>query len=717
MTERHGRGRDVGRQPFRAVLAAIVPLMLALLCPDLSGMAAGAASLPAWTDASFSAPPTTSLSSGCVAATCMAIEQLPDGSTALFTSTNFGGSWRQNATDFGGAALQTVACATALRCVLGANAHYFTTANGGTSWTSHANPSGIQSFATLSCLTTGACAATATTADSTTLTFSSTTSGTKWTKGATIPLWGTTGLSCTTALACTTVGWDQSVANGGGTSEHGRIYTTINGAKTWSLGLTSSNPTAFQSVSCVSTTSCVVGGGSVTGAFASRPSLYVGGPTKPWVAVTVPAQVGMVQSVSCSTSTACTAVASARSGLGAVAMSSPNAHTWTSRPLPTAITTPAFVNCSAQGKCLTLGSYAPLNTPSLATTATSTALGQPWVAGPLTLAADDLTSVSCPSSTVCAAAGDAGGIPVVEWSSDAGTTWSAKSPGLSATTLSGVSCATTAHCLVVGATRSLNADGTTALTAAAFSTADGGATWIHDPLPSAVTTLNAVSCPSPTRCIAVGYDNPTVGGGTVGAHSVIVTSGTAGATWSVVGSGTAASDLTSITCGSPTTCLALGSSPTGYAVTLASTNGGASWLFGAVDNSDSTLAAVSCASATTCYGAAPPLLSLVSAAPRLLTSTDGGLSWTSEKMLGGAASRIDALSCSAVDLCDLTASWHDPSRPAPFTFGSWTPGTPPNWNEAPLDFAAKALAPIGVGQWLAVGDPQRGTAAVSVLTS
>jgi hypothetical protein len=131
-----------------------------------------------------------------------------------------------------------------------------------------------------------------------------------------------------------------------------------------------------------------------------------------------------------------------------------------------------------------------------------------------------LSSVSCPSPRACIAAGyevDAAGapVPLVErWN---GTRWaiqpSPRLPGATSGFFFGVSCATPRSCTAVG---SVTRDRDTVALAERWA----GARWAIQPVPPPprrvraahpTAYLAAVSCPSATDCVAVGYTGNVAG--------------------------------------------------------------------------------------------------------------------------------------------------------------------------------------------------------------
>src|SRR5205807_9921015 len=94
-----------------------------------------------------------------------------------------------------------------------------------------------------------------------------------------------------------------------------------------------------------------------------------------------------------------------------------------------------------------------------------------------------LDTVSCPSASVCYAAGGAG----IMKSTNGGTSWSILDPSFSAESLS---CFTIDECVGVGGTK-------------VAKTTDGS-TWTLQTPPTNTEELSAVSCPNAIFCVAIG---------------------------------------------------------------------------------------------------------------------------------------------------------------------------------------------------------------------
>jgi hypothetical protein len=236
------------------------------------------------------------------------------------------------------------------------------------------------------------------------------------------------------------------------------------------------------------------------------------------------------------------------------------------------------------------------------------------IASPNTSATQDnvLSAVSCTSPANCVAVGHVNN-GIIEGTFDQtliemwnGTAWSIiASPNTSATqsnSLLGVSCTSSTACVAVG----FSTTGTSVQTfyQALIETWNGTA-WSITPSPSAPASqshfLEAVSCTSPTSCVAVGNVNNSHGDSTL----IETWNGTA---WSIAPSpnlSATGNDLNGVSCTSPRACVAVGDFYNGTTYqTLVETLKGTDWSTTPSPAPSATLVhslfAVSCTSPVAC---------------------------------------------------------------------------------------------------------------------
>ena len=317
------------------------------------------------------------------------------------------------------------------------------------------------------------------------------------------------------------------------------------------------------------------------------------------------------------------------------------------------------VACGPAG-CLAVGSQTNSSFFQEGYGTASTTGGRSWLPAALPTTGGsfqglDLAGASCQGSR-CVAVG------TQRYSSNAilqyqGGSWlpvAAPQPSTFQNGLSGVSCSPAA-CVAVGS------DMSTATYQGVFQVlrSTGGA-WSMVaglPDPGADNLLQGVSC-SGSTCVAVGYAAQPTGQ----TANVVLVSDTAGATWtqeSVPQPGVSNNWLSGVSCGSPTSCVAVGyaTDPGGInlAEALVTTDGGAHWTAasvphpGAATNGE-TLQGVSCVGAQ-CVAVGQYASQNWTEQNEVLVSTNGGYTWTLQSAPQPAGAYADqmltAVTCSA----------------------------------------------------------------------
>jgi hypothetical protein len=326
---------------------------------------------------------------------------------------------------------------------------------------------------------------------------------------------GLAGVSCTSPTACTALGTLDCCLD-----RLSQLTEAWDGT-TWTFHRTPSPPEAehFDALSCARANVCVaVGGAGISPPYTTLLAETWNGTT--WAVQRASEPPGTTQSalsaVSCASATACTAVGysiNSRTGL-----SEPLAETWNG------------TEWTIQGSATPLGG-------------------------------GRFNAVSCTSTTACTAVGYIGGGTRTLAETWNGTSWTIQptlSPDKYANVLTGVSCTSTTACSAVGSF------GQQQLMAERWD----GSSWTVQSLPNPSApyrTLSAISCASATACTAVGWDG--LGGNY---KDVPLAEAWDGARWSIQStpnpSGASNASLTSVSCTSATTCVAVGSyTPGGYA--------------------------------------------------------------------------------------------------------------------------------------------------------
>lgn len=272
------------------------------------------------------------------------------------------------------------------------------------------------------------------------------------------------------------------------------------------------------SLSCVSASTCALLG--LDSASATFLTTSDGG--RAWSSQSVPIDLASAQSgpsllppttgfveLDCVPAGDCTAVARLEGASGAFSLTtSDGGQTWTQGTLPTGLL-PDALACTSGGDCVVTGFD---GTPADGDAAYSSDGGTTWTGATLPAGAvmDSLSpSVACSGSGFCITS-SFGGSPsgsTVRTSSDGGSTWAEVSAsGLARSHLGYFTCPTTSDCWTSG-TDVPPGSGTAVNLADAqgllAQSADGGHAWEAAQLPSSVTAVMSVACPTATGCYAM----------------------------------------------------------------------------------------------------------------------------------------------------------------------------------------------------------------------
>ncbi len=407
------------------------------------------------------------------------------------------------------------------------------------------------------------------------------------------------GVSCTSGTACIVAG---DYDNGTGTVTLAEAW---NGAR-WTIQATP-NPSGataseLDGISCASGTACTAVGLGFAESW--------NGTT--WSLQTIAKPQGGTRPdlnrVSCTAVVTCAAVGvSYRDGVPNAAAETWNGTSWKVQAI--AITTSydsAFlddVSCTSATTCTAVGSY---HDPVDGDRALAEILNLRWqvqdAPNPASSLSSDFSDVSCPSANACTAVGNMETStdfePVVEGRN--GGSWTIEStPSPSVSNLDGVSCTSAGACTAVG---DISNGGKLITLAERWN----GTSWATQSTPNPKNATRSylidVSCPSATACTAVGIYFNSAGTQLTFAETW---DGTSWKLHSTPGpAGTTTSQLSSVSCTSPTTCTAVGYYLSPGDTLLAESWNGTSWKIEPVTNpagdSGGLLAGVSCRSAGDC---------------------------------------------------------------------------------------------------------------------
>jgi hypothetical protein len=599
--------------------------------------------------------------------------------------------------------LSAVTCQGSTSCIavgyytgLGGRQRVFSQTWNGSAWTRQSTPDpagAIQSeLHSVSCTSASACTAVGTydVTPGGQLPLAERWNGSSWTvqtvsipSGATFGHLG--GVACQSASSCFAVG---SSATAPGKSS--TLTERWNGS-TWAIKTTPnpSGATASQlnGVSC-SGTICYAAGD------AASSSSSTGFPNTPfaerwngtaWTLETVPSPAGttaaMLNGVSCTSTTACTAV-------GGYATSSSsndyfpntplaerwNGTKWTLQATPAnASTSPTgffgAVSCASATSCTAVGSYSLVDanhTPVL-----EHWNGSQWAAqtasSPMrwnSLYGISCTSAGCTSVGSSSLYGQSSGLvtPLVETQAAGSTTWTQRTaPGMSGGAngaLLGTSCLAGAPCLAVGWFDTATGGGL-------FVVRQSGTNWVQQMVvPSSGGTLRGVSCPTASVCTTVGETRDRSATGT----PTPLAERWNGSSWTTesvpMPSGSTNPSLFSVACPTTTSCVAVG--------TVYGSNGGrplieqwngSTWniaSFSAPAAAYSTLSHVACSGAGACTAVGYYLANSNGSQGRPLVERLTGSTWTQQTVplpSGTQFAAFTGVSCTAPKPCTTVGNY------------------------------------------------------------
>ena len=299
--------------------------------------------------------------------------------------------------------------------------------------------------------------------------------------------------------------------------------------------------------------------------------------------------------------------------------------------------------------------------------------GTTWTGQTAPITDDLLFGITCMTALACTTVGsDGGSLPafgqsVAFTTTDGGTTW-VNGAVPSGPFLDAVACLSADQCVAGGGSFSGR------LVGAALTTSDGGASWVSATVPSpGIDRLTSVSCPSSEDCFAVGNGTIATEGGAI----VATTDG--GSTWTTQPMPADVYGLVAVSCPTTLRCTAFGLNLSQSLVVIGTSNGGATWT----DQSTQVGTVpwgLSCPSVLDCYAVGEGA-SYDDAA--VYSTTDGGLHWTEKDLASGVSPVSLSITCpTAIKCIVIEAESTSPGAAEFVTTDGWS--------------SFQSLAPVGV---------------------
>jgi hypothetical protein len=462
------------------------------------------------------------------------------------------------------------------------------------------------------------------------------------------------GVSCVAGGSCTAVGFD----NLGRKGNHNLIEYWSGGP--WSVGVSPKirNTYMLNGISCLSDGTCeAVGETRQKGSPKTLVESWNGSVWSIEASPNSPPSGNFLQAVSCVSGSSCDAAgyfwASKTTFQVTAEVEAWNGGTWSITPKPDPTTNYnnlSSVSCSSTTSCTAVGTFQ--NRSGYYQTLIESSSGSDWsiqsspnVAG----SSNSLAGVSCVSATFCDAVGnsyDGAFQTLIEtWN---GTSWTiVPSPdGSGSNELYGVSCLSSTSCLAVGGSV-VSSDSEVALIESW-----NGSVWSIMSSPSAGQTaeLDSVSCSSEASCIAVGHDSGNSGGPMTLIESW---NGTSWSTQESLNVGSTFNELNGVFCISDMSCTAIGSSVIsgGFGALIESWNG-STWAIQPSPNdgtSATELFGLACSSSDSCTAVGLQAASSTSSLQTLVVESSDGGTWSivSSPNEGTSDNTLNGLWCTA----------------------------------------------------------------------
>lgn len=306
----------------------------------------------------------------------------------------------------------------------------------------------------------------------------------------------------------------------------------------------------------------------------------------------------------------------------------PSVPTWTIRSVPVGVGILNEVTCPSTTQCFAVGGV-PFGS------------GPGWIIGSsdggrdwqlLSTAPDSwFATLACVNSLVCTVVGGSqtpsgqGNEPVALITSDGGQRWSSESVPSQLGAIDGIACVSKSTCIATGL--------------GIARTTDGGAEWVVGNIPSGMANVNSIICSTTSHCLIAGAGP----GSGATSPSMDAISNDSGATWAPAVTAGGPSGLTEVSCSNVQHCVGLiGSDATdtyGTGFPIVTSDGGSTWARGSATVGQS----VSCVN-NTCVSVGGLYQSSTMTFPGdAYISTDGGLDWNSMSISTPQA--LNAVNC------------------------------------------------------------------------
>ena len=284
-------------------------------------------------------------------------------------------------------------------------------------------------------------------------------------------------------------------------------FRSTDAGATWSPSLLPAWLGVTNSMRCSSSTFCLLEGigTNLRGAIAVTHDAGV-----TWTRSVVPTSVKEVVDVKCVSTLVCHGVAYTTTGHAILVLSTNGAQSFVLAPgTPSSVKELVSISCSSALVCVAVGMTSNLTLGAAIYTSNA---GKSWHLSTFALGTGPLNAVDCVSATTCIAVGSSspGGTPtagMVSRTTNSGATWTTRRLGSTSRELLAISCSSQASCEVSGDSMAYNYYPRVS-SGMMFATTTAGATWFQQALPARQRTVLALSCPPSGDCLAASIGLP-----------------------------------------------------------------------------------------------------------------------------------------------------------------------------------------------------------------
>ncbi len=365
----------------------------------------------------------------------------------------------------------------------------------------------------------------------------------------------------------------------------------------------------FLNIECLTATQCYSVG--VGGYFGATDNGGIG-----WT-VTQAMPIGSIATdLACVSDLNCYIVGQEYGNQGVIYYTSNGGQTFVQLGIPSGVSIVNSISCYSSTNCIAVGSGSSIGVAMVTSNGTTfSAVGLPANTGVL-------NSISCPEIGSCIAVGSdstsSQGLSLA--TTDAGTSWSVDSVA-SASGFSSVSCVINTQNCQIG--------GWSSATGVIYDTGNLGVSDNSEALPGSISSINSISCPSSSDCLAVSSNG-----------EILLTS-SFGSTWNLdTANLTDEAGYFGVSCASVTTCYLVGENSLGLFEGAYTGNFGVTWSGFTIDNSTDYLA-IDCINSFDCLASGQNSLGGF-----IAYTTNGGISF-SQATLSGNVEEITSISCAS----------------------------------------------------------------------